>query len=88
VLVKNPNWQGEPEPFFERVILKAVPESSARLSLLKAGQIDIAWGLNERELREVATDPNLQVVRAQSNKQLYIGLVTDKPPFDNKAQLR
>jgi peptide/nickel transport system substrate-binding protein len=85
VLVKNPNWQGEPEPFFERVILKAVPESSARLSLLKAGQIDIAWGLNERELREVATDPNLQVVRAQSNKQLYIGLVTDKPPFDNKT---
>jgi peptide/nickel transport system substrate-binding protein len=85
VLVKNPNWQGEPEPFFERVILKAVPESSARLSLLKAGQIDIAWGLNERELREVAADANLQVVRAQSNKQLYIGLVTDKPPFDNKA---
>jgi peptide/nickel transport system substrate-binding protein len=85
VLVKNPNWQGEPQPFFERVILKAVPESSARLSLLKAGQIDIAWGLNERELREVASDANLQVVRAQSNKQLYIGLVTDKPPFDNKT---
>jgi peptide/nickel transport system substrate-binding protein len=43
VLVKNPNWQGQPQPYFERVILKAVPESSARLSLLKAGQIDIAW---------------------------------------------
>jgi ABC-type transport system substrate-binding protein len=25
------------------------------------------------------------VVRAQSNKQLYLGLVTDKPPFDNKT---
>jgi ABC-type transport system substrate-binding protein len=84
ILVKNPNWTGEPEPYFERVILKAVPESSARLALLKAGQIDIAWGLNERELKEVASDANLQVVRAQSNKQLYLGLVTDKPPFDNK----
>jgi peptide/nickel transport system substrate-binding protein len=67
------------------VILKAVPESSARLALLKAGQIDIAWGLNERELREVASDASLQVVRVQSNKQLYLGLVTDKPPFDNKT---
>jgi peptide/nickel transport system substrate-binding protein len=85
ILVENPNWAGEPEPYFERVILKAVPESSARLALLKAGQIDIAWGLNERELREVATDANLQVVRVQSNKQLYLGLVTDKPPFDNKT---
>jgi peptide/nickel transport system substrate-binding protein len=85
ILVKNPNWAGEPEPYFERVILKAVPESSARLALLKAGQIDIAWGLNERELREVASDANLQVVRVQSNKQLYLGLVTDKPPFDNKT---
>jgi peptide/nickel transport system substrate-binding protein len=85
ILVKNPHWAQEPEPYFERIILKAVPESSARLALLKAGQIDVAWGLNERELREVAGDPNLQVVRAQSNKQLYLGLVTDKPPFDNKT---
>ncbi len=83
VLVRNPNWTGQ-APYFDRIILKAVPESSARLSLLKAKQIDIAWGLNERELREVAKDSELQVVRAKSNKQLYVGLVTDKPPFDNK----
>ena len=84
VLTVNPNWQGEPTPSFKRIIIKAVPESSARLALLKAGQVDIAWGLNERELQQVVNDPNLQAVRAQSNKQLYVGLVTNKPPFDNK----
>ena len=84
VLTANPNWKGDPAVSFKRIILKAVPESSARLALLKAGQVDIAWGLSERELQEVAKDPNLQVVRAQSNKQLYVGLVTNKPPFDNK----
>jgi peptide/nickel transport system substrate-binding protein len=84
VLKVNPNWKSDPQPQFKRIILKAVPESSARLALLKAGQIDIAWGLSERELQEVAKDPNLQVVRAESNKQLYLGLVTNKPPFDNK----
>src|SRR5262249_45648757 len=80
---QKPNLKGEPG-FFDKVILKGGPESSARLALLKAGQVDIAWGRNERELQQVEKDPNLQVVRAASNKQLYIGLGTDKPPFDNK----
>jgi peptide/nickel transport system substrate-binding protein len=84
VLTANPNWHGEPAIYFKRIVLKAVPESSARLALLKAGQVDIAWGLNERELQQVAQDPTLKVIRAQSNKQLYLGLVTNKPPFDNK----
>lgn len=83
VLTKNPNWAGAPVQF-DRVILKAVPDSSARLALLKSGQVDIAWGLNERELQQVASDANLQVIRTASNKQLYVGLGTDKPPFDNK----
>lgn len=83
VLSVNPNWKGK-KPYFQKVIFKAVPESSARLALLKAGQVDIAWGLNERELKEVASDANLQVVRVTANKQLYVGLVTDVPPFDNK----
>lgn len=83
VLSVNPNWNGK-KPYFQKVIFKAVPESSARLALLKAGQVDIAWGLNERELKQVASDANLQVVRATANKQLYVGLVTDVPPFDNK----
>ena len=84
ILVPNPNWTGEPKPYFQRIILKAVPESSARLALLVAGQVDIAWGLNERELRVVQDDSKLQVVRATANKQLYVGLGVDKPPFDNK----
>lgn len=83
ILVKNEHWEQEPRPYFERIILKAVPESSARLSLLQAGQIDVAWGLNERELQQVAANDQLRIVRVRSNKQLYLGLVTDKPPFDN-----
>jgi peptide/nickel transport system substrate-binding protein len=45
ILTLNPNWSGPP-PFFNRVIMKVVPNSSARLSLLKAGQVDIAWDLS------------------------------------------
>lgn len=82
VLVLNPNWGG-PEPYFKRIILKAVPESSARLALLKAGQVDIAWNLNERELKQVESDANLKTVRAPSNKQLYVGLVTQDEPMSN-----
>ena len=82
ILTLNPNWSGSP-PFFDRVIMKVVPNSSARLSLLKAGQVDIAWDLSERELKEVEQAPALKVVRSKSNKQLYVGLATDKAPTDN-----
>jgi peptide/nickel transport system substrate-binding protein len=82
VLTPNPNWSG-PKLFFDRIILKVVPNSSARLSLLKAGQVDIAWDLSERELKEVEQEPALKVVRAKSNKQLYVGLATDKAPTDD-----
>ena len=60
-----------------------MPSSSARLALLKAGQVDIAWDLSERELREVAEVPSLKVVRDPSNKQLYIGPSTDIGPTKN-----
>ena len=82
ILTANPNWTGAPL-FYTRIILKAVPNSSSRLALLKAGQVDIAWDLSERELREVEGAPALKVVRAASNKQLYIGLATDKGPTQN-----
>jgi peptide/nickel transport system substrate-binding protein len=82
VLTPNPNWSGAPV-FFNRVVLRVVPNSSARLSLLKAGQVDIAWDLSERDHKEVEQAPGLKVVRAKSNKQLYVGLATDKQPTDN-----
>ena len=82
ILTANPNWTGAPL-YFTRIILKAVPSSSARLALLKAGQVDIAWDLSERELREVAEVPSLKVVRDPSNKQLYIGPSTDIGPTKN-----
>jgi len=81
-LVVNPYWTGAPV-YFKRVILKAVPDSSARLALLQAGQVDIAWELNELELQSVESNPALQVVRAPGNNELYIGLVQGKPPVDN-----
>jgi len=84
VLTPNPNWTLTPI-YFQRVIVKAVPESSARLALLKAGEVDIAWALSERELHEVEGNSNLQVLRVRANKQLYMGLGVDKPPFNNKT---
>ncbi|TRZ51707.1 ABC transporter substrate-binding protein [bacterium] len=81
-LLANPYWSGTPL-HYQKVILKVVPDSSARLALLQAGQVDIAWNLNELELQSVASNPKLEVTRSAGNNELYIGLVVGKPPLDN-----
>ncbi len=81
-LVANPYWAGTPV-HYQKVILKAVPDSSARLALLNAGQVDIAWDLDELELQTVKSNPNLEVTRAAGNNELYVGIVVGQPPLNN-----
>ena len=44
ILAANPDyWAGE--PFFEAVVLQAVPSSASRALLLRPGEVDIARDL-------------------------------------------
>lgn len=44
-LVKNEAYWGDAEPFFERINLRVIPDSGARLAALNAGEVDIAFDL-------------------------------------------
>jgi len=73
-----------PRPPLDKVIFKTVPDLSARVLLLKNGDVDIAEKIPKREMETLRNDPNIKIVSAPSTRQVFIGMNLDIPPFDNK----
>lgn len=79
-LQANEHYWGE-KPVFERVILKNVPESFDQLTLLKQGEIDIAWDLLPEQTLEVAGNPDIQVLETLTFNIIYLGMNTGYEPL-------
>lgn len=82
VLVRNENYHGEP-PKLERVIFKVIPDASSRLAQLQSGAVDVAYDLPKQDLKNLETDPNVQVLRFTSRSVYFLGMNFNVPPFDN-----
>lgn len=76
-------WQ-EGLPKLEKVIFRSIPDNSARLNALIAGDIDLADGINPSDAKTIEGNPALQLVERPSMNIGYLGLTVTRPPFDNK----
>lgn len=82
VLERNPDYWGETAKL-EKVILKTVPDNSARYLALKSGEIHGMEGANPDDVTAAKNDPNLQVLlRPAMNVGTVIFNVTAEP-FNN-----
>jgi peptide/nickel transport system substrate-binding protein len=73
-----------PRPPLDKIIFKTVPDLSARVLLLKRGNIDIALDVPFREIKSLRKAPGVKVVESPSTNHLFIGLNPKIKPFDNK----
>ncbi|MEJ9280297.1 ABC transporter substrate-binding protein [Ureibacillus thermosphaericus] len=76
-------WQ-EGLPKLDKVIFRSIPDNSARLNALVAGEIDLADGINPSDAQSVEANANLQLIERPSMNIGYLGLTNTRPPFDNK----
>ncbi|MGE5507854.1 MAG: ABC transporter substrate-binding protein [Chitinophagales bacterium] len=74
-------WGGR--PYLDRLIYRSIPDNSARLMELQAGNIDIMDGMNPDDVKLVKADKNLQLVLRPSFNVGYLAMNFDKKPFDN-----
>ena len=72
------------KPKIGSVTFQAVPTSAARLSLLTAGQIDVAQLLSPIEVASLAGVKGVRVWKLHDNKPTYIIMNNAIAPFDNK----
>jgi peptide/nickel transport system substrate-binding protein len=84
IMEPNPHYHG-PKPHFSRVIVKIVPDASARRLQLVRGDLDIAEGLPIDQLRALKKDGNAGVVVREypSLKVTYLYLNNKKAPLNN-----
>ncbi|MEO4055465.1 ABC transporter substrate-binding protein [Solibacillus sp. CAU 1738] len=75
-------WE-EGLPKLDKVIFRSIPDNSARLNALNAGEIDLADGINPSDGKGIEANSALQLIERPSMNIGYLGLTNTRKPFDN-----
>jgi len=85
-LVANQNyWAGK--PYFDKIVLKVIPDSSNRAALLQKGEVDIAVGLSPDQMDALRGKPGVDILSIPSRTVVAMIMNTSIAPF-NKKELR
>ena len=88
VLGRNPNHL-EPElPRLERIILRAVPDSTALTNQLLAGELDFAYGITAADANRIDGRPGLRLTAYSNRQYTFVVWNTRKPWFEDAATRR
>jgi peptide/nickel transport system substrate-binding protein len=71
------------KPAMKRVIMREVPQSASRFSLLQGGAVDIAQFLQPRELEALKNQKTVAIDAVSSSYMIWIELNAKLAPFDN-----
>ncbi|OBS08240.1 ABC transporter substrate-binding protein [Acidihalobacter prosperus] len=89
IMTPNAHYAG-PKPHFAEVVVKIVPDASARRLQLERGDLDIAENLPADQLNAIkkAGTPGVSVREYPSLKVTYLYLNNKRPPLDKVAVRR
>jgi peptide/nickel transport system substrate-binding protein len=84
---RNPDYYVKGLPYLDGVVIEITPDASARLSLLRAGKVDMGhmWGfLSAEEARSVKkTNPEMVSIPTTNLASAIIYMRTDQKPFND-----
>lgn len=87
VLERNPGyWQADERgttlPYLDRLTFRAIPDAGVRMAELRAGGLDVVRDFPPHELAAVRGSPNLGLLARPPQSIVYLGLSSERPPFD------
>jgi peptide/nickel transport system substrate-binding protein len=78
--VKNPNYWQSDRPYVDGVDVTIISDAKALLAAVKAGQIDFANGLSNRDIETLTADGKFNaIVLEGAEQQLYVGANVSVP---------
>jgi peptide/nickel transport system substrate-binding protein len=83
ILERNDDYWGQ-KPLLDRIILKSIPEVSARYMALQSGAVDIADDLDADSIQMAKKNTALAMVERPSVNVGYLAFNTKKPTLSNK----
>lgn len=82
-LEKNPNYWKEGQPKLNTVIVRSIPDNSARFNALQNGEIDLMEDVSPDDLTLLESNTALQKIERPPFNVAYIGFNLKKKPFDD-----
>jgi len=73
-----------PKPYYKTVSFKVIPEANSREAGLLAGQLDIVMNPPVTDLTALSSNPAVKLLKAPSDRSIFIAINVTKPPFDNE----
>jgi len=87
VFERNPNYFMKGLPYLDGAVIEITPDASARLSLLRAGKVELGhlwgWASPEEAKSLQKTNPEMTVVSHLIVGMGFIYMRTDQPPFND-----
>ncbi len=82
-LEKNPNYWKEGQPKLAKIIVRSIPDNTARFNALQNGEIDLMEDLNPDDAKQLEGNNELQKIERPSFNVAYIGFNLKKKVFNN-----
>jgi len=82
VYERNPDYWGG-DVYLDRLILKVIPDATARWLALKKGEVDVIDFPSPEDLEEMKSTSGIKVVQQPGLNVGYLALNTEKKPYDN-----
>jgi peptide/nickel transport system substrate-binding protein len=86
IVLESTKGYWRPAPYFERIVLKFVPNETDRVLLLKKKAIDMVVGrpgLSPKNVKSLEGEPGLKVFNVPDTTCHWLCMNASKPPFDN-----
>ena len=83
VYTRVDNYWGQ-KPYYKTVDFKIIPEANSREAGLLAGQLDIVMNPPVTDLTSLSNNPAVKLLKAPSDRAVFIAIHTTKPPFNNE----
>lgn len=80
VLTPNPNYWDAENVANAGVVVRTVPDANQRAQLVRTGEIDVATGIPERLLPELAADPNVKIFEIPTTGVNYMAINVNLVP--------
>ncbi len=84
VLTRWNGYYDKTLPRLSKVTFKVIPDLSAQLAALRAGDVDvIGYGVGPENIPVIRADPNLKLLTGGSTTKMTIGFNNSRPPFND-----
>lgn len=85
ILSRNPNYWNPDAAYYDRIIMKVVPETSTRVAMIKDGTLDVALDLSPREISSLKDAPGVRTLTLPGVWMTHLILNQEMvEPFKNK----